>query len=282
MVAAATLVGFASCGGDDNTDPENPKTPSIAFTTDGDYVANATVEEGEVFDIAAQLSSNSESGSELTKFTVVQTSNNVPATILDSTIKGKSVKIIVPVTAGTANFTLTFTLKDKAGESISKTLTFTVVPVSTGGEINSWTAKLLGAQNATAGSLFASVSGNVYKQSEANANAATIDITYGVLGTGGSSFISPDKRGTNGFTAITGATATAFAATTMTATEFAAITDDTEITAQTAPTADKVTSLENGKVYVFKNAAGKQGLIHISALTTGESGSVTIDVKVQK
>ena len=173
---------------------------------------------------------------------------------------------------------------DKNGNE-SRKAQFTVIGTGgsgvTGDQINISSTILLGASGSSYGSFFASSTGTRYSQGQANANAATIDITYGTLTSGGPSFISPNRRSALGFTAVTGGTITYFSTTSFTAAQFNAMEDDSEFAGITAST-DTQISIANGNVYFFQNAAGKKGLIYVSALTPGNTGSVTITVKVQK
>jgi len=60
------------------------------------------------------------------------------------------------------------------------------------------------------------------------------------------------------------------------------MTDDTGLDAITDFPSTKLATLATDNVIAFKTDAGKIGLIKVSAITTGTSGSMTIDVKVQQ
>lgn len=153
------------------------------------------------------------------------------------------------------------------------------VTVVAAGEISSYTAKLMGAQDNSNGSFFASITGSVYKTAELTTNnRPTVDITYGVHSSQ-SKVISASAREGLGFSAFTGATETKYVSTNL---DFAAVSNDTNIKDISFTTGATSIVVELNKVYAFKNAAGKIGVFKVTNLVAGAAGSITIDVKVQK
>ena len=141
------------------------------------------------------------------------------------------------------------------------------------GLINTWTNILLGAQSNANGSYFASSTGTVFTSSTAPANVSIIDIAYTVL-SGTESLVSPS------ITTISG-NITSFVASTVTAAQFNAMTNDSILTSISNASATSI-GITSGGVYAFVNSAGKKGLVNVTALVTGTSGTATIAVKVQK
>ncbi|MGB9747897.1 MAG: hypothetical protein ACPLXM_13305 [Bacteroidales bacterium] len=154
--------------------------------------------------------------------------------------------------------------------------------------IQTWTGKTLGAQKSSTGSFFASVDGTVMTLNQATSNQAKADFAYYYGDVNLATLAAPDDASLNGgagnFTwcqSWTTKNQTRFALTTLTTAEFDAATATT-INALADPAESKVTSLAQNKVIAFKTASGKKGLIKVASITTGTSGSITLDVKVQQ
>lgn len=175
-------------------------------------------------------------------------------------------------------------------------ITPTPTPV-TYGQINSYTAKMLGGQlNATLGSFFSTSTGTVVSSVDAGASTtlqSSVDLVY-FYGTNNKATIGAPNDDTvalahSGRTTLTNWTiknATKFVATSLTPANFVASLNDSLIKTidSTTITASYIPQLTVGKVVAFKTAAGKYGLYHVSAIegTTGADRSITINVKVQK
>jgi len=154
--------------------------------------------------------------------------------------------------------------------------------------IQTWTGKTLGAQSSSTGSFFASVDGTVMTLNQATSNQAKADFAYYYGDVNLATLAAPDDASLNGGTgnftwcqSWTTKNQTRFALTTLTTAEFDAATATT-INALADPAESKVTSLAQNKVIAFKTASGKKGLIKVTSITTGASGSITLDVKVQQ
>jgi hypothetical protein len=126
------------------------------------------------------------------------------------------------------------------------------------------------------GPYFASwLNGRVYMRRNGAEHASEIDFSMGnvvipALGTSMvPALVNPAARSTYDLLTMPGLQQTKFALTDLTVAQYNAITrvDASPITALADPTQD-VVRLENGKVYLFKTANGKKGLIHIAALPT--------------
>ena len=115
--------------------------------------------------------------------------------------------------------------------------------------------------------------GAVYMRKDGEPYKNEIDLSLGnvVIATEGTAsvpaLVSPSERSKLGLLTITGLQSTKFELTTLTKAQYDAITpiDATPITSLTDPATDAV-KLVSGKVYLFKTANGKKGLIYVSAL----------------
>jgi hypothetical protein len=126
------------------------------------------------------------------------------------------------------------------------------------------------------GPYFASwLNGRVYMRRNGAEYASEIDFSMGdvVIPEHGTNkvpaLVNPAARSTYDLLTMPGLQQTKFALTDLTVAQYNAINrvDASPITSLPDPTQD-VVRLENGKVYLFKTANGKKGLIHISALPT--------------
>ena len=190
----------------------------------------------------------------------------------------------------TLGVTITFSVTDANNNKTEKTITVTRQAAAQGGAINNYTATILGGNtNTTLGSYYATTNNTVYNTTTSVAASSLIDFIY-YYGTSNSATITaPTDVTVNGGTGnltlaanLSPKNATTFATTTLTTTDFAAITNDTQIAAITTYSDTKETQLAVGQVFAFKTAAGKKGLVNISAINGTASGSITINVKVQQ
>ena len=138
--------------------------------------------------------------------------------------------------------------------------------------------------NTTLGSYLASSTGTVYKSEDAEANQATIDITFGVGNTGGPSLISPDARQAAGLNQTAAPRTTFFKAEDSGPTDLGtvkAIDVENNISASTT----KNVQITQGSVYSFvqSGSTGKKGYILIKTLSgTGTNRTAEIEFVVQQ
>ncbi len=193
-----------------------------------------------------------------------------------------------PLNEGAYTYELIVT--DKDAMTASKSVIITVEAQATGGPIITYTAVLMGAQsNAGIGSFLDAETGTVYLIGPATSNQALIDVVYYYGSQNLATLTAPDDPtvgGGSGNLALceswTIKNATRFGTTSVTSTEFDNITDDIQILAQTGISNSKKTQLAVGNVLSFMTVGGKKGLIKVSAITTGSTGTITIDVKIQE
>ncbi len=172
----------------------------------------------------------------------------------------------------------------------------TPTPV-TYGQINTYSARLLGGQTTdSAGSFFSTSSGFVIRSVDAGASTTlqgSIDLVYFYGSTNLASIGAPNDA-TVALAHANNTTLqnwtiknnTKFVATALTPATFTASLNDSLIKSIDTATisATLVPQLTVGKVVAFKTAAGKYGLYHVAAIegTDGTNRTITIDVKVQK
>ena len=179
-----------------------------------------------------------------------------------------------------------FTLVDK--DNNTKSAIYTVTTPAQAGAIKSYTAVLMGAQSNNAGSYYDVSENNVYTQDNADANPELIDFVHYYGSTHKSTVCAPNDATVNGgsgnldlYTNWATKNATLYGV--VTGVDFSAITDDTEIVAHKSDATASITDqLAVGTVVEFKTVDGKFGMFKVTAVETDDSGSITIDVKVQE
>jgi len=182
------------------------------------------------------------------------------------------------------------------GSEYDFTPIYVTVGNSQGGASSKWTAKLLGAQSATAGSSLSTSTGEVYDLNQAKTNSSKVDIMYLFGQTQSQVFGSPSDASVQSvFTTIsTWATknTTTFKTTNMTEAQFNALNgDDAAGAVRTAfnngsstTNGTRVNMADGatvGKVIAFKTAANKMGVFLIKQINNGATGDATIDVIVE-
>ena len=197
----------------------------------------------------------------------------------------------------TLPLTIKFKLTDKKSNSVSATFTIKKEVVITWGDINAFSAKLLGAQgNNNDGGFFASTTGTVYNYTNAKTNSSLIDLCYAYPTSAQPNYVTYYATLAAPSDAIcttviqsdisTWATrnVTKIHTITLTDAEFTNMTNDELIQGkyEESTTTTLVNNLAVGNYLAFKTIAGKKGIIKIKALTISNTGSITIDVKVQK
>jgi hypothetical protein len=282
---AVIAVGFfTSCA--DETVATGPTIDFIAG--DGILTSDASVETGVDFTFKWLVTQGT---AKLASFTIRL--SNTDVTGFPNTDIADNYSDLLTTSQATAGiYAYTFIATDKDGLEDSKTITVTVTNPVVVPTIDTYTDKILGADNnATLGSSFASVDGSVYILADAKTNSSKVDFVYFYGATNLATLAAPsDVDGAqvvfSSITTWTTINATALESTSLTAAEFDLIDSESQITAP-AGTATKVNNLAVGNVLAFKTAAtsanpSKKGLIKVTALTTEKTGSITITVKVQK
>ena len=291
LVAGAAF--FTSCNKSDDTTP-TPQPPSINLVAKTGFISgDATLTIGQTFKVSLAAFPNAGTSSKLTNLKVTRVFQNNPQTVLDTTFSLTSLNVDLTTEANPniGQEKWYYRITDKNGEFAEVTLTITTTAAA--GPINTFTLRILGAQDATAGSSFASIDGSVYSLAEAKTNQTKVDWMYYYGDTDFATLAAPDDahayqiftNATNGLQTWTTKNGTRFKRVTDAIT-WDDITDDAVIVQQTASgvTESRITniSVTASKYLAFISAGGKKGLIRVDNLTTGKTGSITISVKVQQ
>ena len=289
----AGLIGFTSC----STDEETP-VPTIVINTNslGSDQTGGSASTGTTVTVNLTATAQEEIAKLSATKTVGGTETTLPTYPVTSGFTSKTshtwnATYTVVETSGTV--ALKFSVEDKKGKISTKTFTVTV-----GSDISTWTGKLLAAPlaNGTSKTFFTTSIGGTHTLSEAKSSASLVDFGYFHGATGLATLAAPSDYLTTAYdlTDWSVRNATEFRRTTMTAAEFTAASSSTLIgttfdggTVSTdgsnpAGGFTRVNTLSVDQVVAFKTAAGKKGLLHVSAISAGATGSITFTVKVQK
>jgi len=266
--------------------PTTPAAPTITLKSDAGYIfADKSVAKGSMvkFGIVG-------AGTDITNLKItVSYDGKAAASLLDSTLSSvSSLSVDKSYSASTALGTekYTFTVTDKTNQTTTKSVTITTITPA--GDINTYSAKLMGAQGAAAGSFFATTTGTVYTQANAASNSSIIDILYYYGATNEATLAAPSdalagtifNNSSTGLQTWAKRNETKFATTTISSSDFENIKDDALFTQ--SPSVTYSNKLAVGNVVAFKTETGKKGLVRVDKITTGASGDITITVKVQK
>jgi hypothetical protein len=283
MMSAAVFV--TSCGKDeDETDPG----PSLTIKGGPEYTsADANLLIGASIKVGVVGGKSSVSGNKLTRFRFIYTANNVPTTLLDTTLNADSFNWETDLEfTGVGSGRLSFELTDKGGMKVEKGFNVVVQ----GPETKKYSNVELGSWNDAIGSFFATSEGipyNVTQTSTVPANQAKIDFLFFKGATNGNTIASPDDIDANTISDLklnlwTTKLQTRFNTTQITAAEFDAIgTNYVFPNFNLNNQATKANQLDPGEVVLFKTQSGKIGLIKIVSLYT-KGDKMKIDVVMEK
>ena len=294
VLLAGTINLFTACSDDEEEEPLD-KTPTINFIGGGDYTSSdVTVPAGTVVKVGITATANTNSNAKLVKFKVTRTFNNVPETVIDSTLNNLSSftytrNIQARTEAGTERWS--FEITDKNNQSNSVALNITTQPV-----VNIYTAILMGGQlNVTIGSFWSSVDNKVMKQAEAVLNQNQVDFLYFYGETNKATIAATDVdqaaiAWNNIFDNWTVKNATRFKK--VSGINWNAVTeyDDALIAENATNLVDsRANLLEVGDIVAFQTATtsanpGKKGLFKVMEIagTVGNDRTITLEVKIQK
>lgn len=229
----------------------------------------------------------------LTRFSVQRTFKGRLKTERDSVINVTSfnynLRSYAEGLAGIENWV--FKIYDSNGNSAAITLTISTTLPPAPGPINTYSTKILGAQISNSGNSFASSNGTVYSLADAKTNSALIDWVYFYDAIDQGTLCAPAdtdateayNNGTNGIPYWPVRNATLFKLFTD-AYIWTNIINDSILVIEnkTDVTLLKINQISIGNLIAFKTAEGKLGMIKVNALTPDETGTITIDVKVQQ
>lgn len=312
MLSIAAVVGFSSCGDDEDETIADAKVTmtvrKVVGASSTIIASGATVANGDSLFLEIKFEGNDKN--KLKSYTLTGTwSNAVPK---NGNLSGTSQTItdgaIISLPAG--NYAYSVVLTSEKG-NVTSAFNFTV-----GGSTSSYTidvteAVILGNQADAEAKFWSGKNKNEYFLADAVGNStlqAAIDFGYATRSSanGGNKLISPNSQdatdiyatqwssATEKITNWTTRNNTTFILTTLTATSFNNATDSTAIEAliNTARTAgepnNQSVSLVDNKVYLYKTQAGRYGLIWVVQATgevvnnSPQAGQANFVVKYQR
>jgi hypothetical protein len=286
MLLAFAVFAFTNC----TKDEDDPIVlPTLDLKAETGYISqntNAAFGDTLLFGVIAK----SNGKDNLVKFKV-EVNDQL---LLDSTINTAEFNFDFYTIKGISNVEeWTMTVTDIAGNSFNKTVTIT----AEFGEINSFTAILMGAQDNAEVQSFLSLSDNLatlYFQAQAFENQEDIDMfcffenneesqnmmSLAAPGTGIDGIFSGQTAPEN----YTIKNTTYFCKTNLTAAEFDAVENDAVVLDSYDPENKfrKAKLLTEGDVYSFKLQSGLFGLFKVISVDGEETGTLELAIKVQK
>jgi hypothetical protein len=289
----AGMIGLSSCKEDEET-PVPTITIVSATNTTGTNPTGGNSTPGNTINFTLRASASEKidqiSATEQIGTTGGGSLTGYPITDFDSPTSHEwTLDYVVP--QFTSTITLKFTVKDKNGKEAFKTFTISKTP-----DFESFSGKLLFAplKNYTTKSFISLTTGATYDSTQAASNISSIDMGYFWGITANASFASPSDYLSTAYNLNnwTNPNVTTFKSTSNV--DFATISSSNAIgtaydngtlaTNGTNPNggATRIYLLTSGQVVGFQTASGKKGLIKITNISDGATGSITFDVKVQK
>lgn len=182
----------------------------------------------------------------------------------------------------------TFLLTDDKGNTAEATYTITV---SSTNSVNWFTNVTLGAQNNINGSFYNTSSNTVYAVSAAKANQTSVDIIYYYGATNLATLSCPAETGASTFTTFqldtwmpANKNSTNYIK--LNGVDFTTTSTSAEIKnayLNATGVADlKANQLSANDVVAFKTKSGKYGIIKVNSISNTDTGTLNLDVKVQK
>jgi hypothetical protein len=284
ILLAGALI-FAGC----KKDEDSVVLPTITLKTGTGYIsANSQAAYGDTLNFGITAKANGTDN--LVKFTVYVNDQK----ILDSTINTQNFAFdFYSLKSVLDSEVWKFVTRDIAGNEGTNSVTIT----GNFGQINTYNAITLGAQNNATVESFLSYSNNAatkYFQSAAFMHQADIDMfCFYEYTADHPNYMTLAAPGSNITGIFTGATApdqystkniTFFVKTTLTAAEFDAVQNDAVVLNSFDPNNKfkKAKVLTSGDVYSFLLQSGKYGLLKVTNVTGVEDGTLQMDVKIQK
>lgn len=270
------------------TESEVDPGPSLILKGGVGYTSSdADISIGATIKVGVIGGKSSVSGNKLTKFRFIYTSNNIPMTLLDTTLNADAFNWETNLSFTSAGAgTLAFELTDYGNMNASKTLFITV----TGPETIKYSNIELGSWNDVNGSFFSTSEGIVYnipQTSTVPANQAKIDFLFFKGMVNGNTIASPDDVDANMIADYqlnlwTNKNQTRFNPSTYSASQFDAIGSNFQFPIfDSNVQSTKMNQLEVGDVFLFKTQGGKLGLVKIVSLYT-KGDKMRIDVVMEK
>jgi hypothetical protein len=280
---------FSSCKKSSST--PGVTNSQIGFKTGSGYISSNQTIQG----ASSLLFGINASGGDyiLKRFLVMRTFKTKASVVKDTSFTLSSfnydVHSVARSAAGDENWD--FKIFNSKGDSLTLSLVITTTIPPPAGPIYSWETKVIGAQISTSGKFFSSSDGIVHTMSDAKINAARIDWAYFYDAGDQATICAPSDSyaaeiyndPTDGIPTWGVRNPTVFKKITDYI-DWPSITNDSMLVIQnqSGVTLPKITDLGVDEYYAFTTANGKKGMIRIDAITPDVTGTITVDVKVQK
>jgi hypothetical protein len=259
--------------------------PSLTFKEGTGYTSNdVTVQTNETIVVGYNAKYNEITQEKLKNFKLIVSSNNIPFTILDSTISieifSKDFEIKLP---SPSTIRLTAIITDDAGRTAS--VSCNIVAEGGGVKVVKHTEVELGSWNDEIGSFYNAQENTIFNVTEAAANQAKVDLVFYKGDNDDNSIAAPIDASLE--TILTfdisnweTRNATLFIKTEMTVEDFDAIGEYYEFPEFVEAEANtKIVNMVNGDVLFFKTEAGALGYIKVVALySRGDLGEFEVIV----
>ena len=244
-------------------------SPSINFKGGSNYTsADATIGTDASILVGVNASSNASTNKDLKKFTIVITTNNVPSTLIDSTISTEVFNADYNISfPGVGVYRIVAKVTDS--DSQSSEVAFNITVEQTGVTVKKKTGIEMGSFNDSWGSFYSGTNELVYTVANAKLNQSAVDFLFFKGATNQNTVAAPDDADANTISDFqlgdwTVKNQTRFNTTSMTAAEFDAIGTTYEFPEFNATTAaSKLNNLVTDQIVYFKTQAGKRGYIKI-------------------
>jgi len=288
-LAALGMAFFSSCTDDtssapvitiDNTSPVAAVSGAVTLT--GEIVAEAKLDEVKLFVVV---------GTDETQYGAAITSFSSGSITSDDDL---NYAFRLDVSGLTEDCKVKIVATDKDNQTASKSIDVTV---GVSGTLKAEDTFVLGAQDNSTGSFYASLDGSVYTitQLKDGNHYSKIDLIYYVGATNKEAIFSPKAIVDNNITWGSSVATANWGTPNATKFKLAAAADYTDATYASVQTlgSDAALDLANGgdspivglkvgDVYSFKTAGGKYGVFKVNAVTAGAANTITLAVKVQE
>lgn len=281
VLAGATV--FTSCQKDEDEPDPVDLTPVLTFIGGAGYTdGDASMAPSATFKVGINASENATSKSDIKKFEVVRTFNNVPTTVFtDDAINEATYTWEQDMIANTkvGEERWTFTVTDKDG--LKKELAFVITTIST---VTSYKGLEMGSFNDALPSFAATATGTLMSKAQAGAAQESVDFAFYLGAVNKSTFGAPSNANVQAVYELPQAgwttyNETLFEMASINAAEFDAIVDSYAFPAFTG-TEDDINNLEAGDVVFFKTVQGKYGYIKVNSINS-KGDHINIDMIVE-
>lgn len=209
--------------------------------------------------------------------------------VLDSGMNHPNLSFVQPIFKGNSVEEIwTFSIMNRKREKASIQIHLTKAAVISWGKINTFDPVILSAQGSNSpGSFFSFSDGTVFDYPYAEAHQSATDLIY-YTGLYESTFSSPsESEAPDHFPGILNWTLkneTRYDTTALTSNDFYLSSNDSLALVSYEPVNGKrkAKNLEKGMVIVFRNQAGKAGLIYVKDILPGSEGKIECAIKIQE